>query len=196
MASIDLSSYSGLYVAVFVRLEIPNYSTLRFSTHYKDYSIREIDNVNYTYTGLSGLLGVSDAEMAIRTNTNEMTVTISGIPSSSVSEIIDNETKGSLIEVRRAYFNKDTYQIIGAPVIKFKGIVNTYNINEEWSEDPSSAGTYSVGLLCSNLTDLLENKRAGRRTNPLDQKTYFPNDLSMDRVPTITGSKFNFGATR
>jgi hypothetical protein len=57
-------------------------------------------------------------------------------------------------------------------------------------------GTCTISFQCSTLIDLMSEKRAGRRTNPMDEKTFFPNDLAMDRVPTLAGSSFNFGAPK
>jgi DNA repair exonuclease SbcCD nuclease subunit len=44
------------------------------------------------------------------------------------------------------------------------------------------------------VVELLNNKTSGRRTNPGDQKEWYPTDLSMDRVPGLANSNFNFGA--
>jgi hypothetical protein len=38
------------------------------------------------------------------------------------------------------------------------------------------------------------NKIAGRKTNSRDQKTFYPTDLSMDRVTQLANSNYNFGA--
>ena len=40
----------------------------------------------------------------------------------------------------------------------------------------------------------LNNKVAGRRTNPIDQAEFYPGDQSFDRVPALAKSNFNFGA--
>jgi hypothetical protein len=194
--SLDLAVYNSVYTALFVKITIPNYDVLRFSTHYKPYTITESDNIGYSYTNLGQLVSVSDTTAAIRTNPEEITVTISGIPSTAIAIFTEQAVKGSRIEVRRQYFTGDTYSPILAPVVKFKGIINNYNVNETWPDDTTSVGNCTIGLVCSTLVDLLDNKRAGRRTNPFDQKSFFPDDLSMDRVPTITGSNFNFGAAR
>jgi len=193
---LDLSAYNSVYTALFVRIDIPNYEVLRFSTHYKPYSIQELDNLTYEYTNLGQLVSVSDTSAAIRANPEEITVTVSGIPSTQVAIFTQQAIKGAGIEVRRQYFDSSNYQPISTPVVKFKGVVNNYNVNETWPDSPDTPGSCTIGLISSTLVDLLENKTAGRRTNPMDQKIYYPSDLSMDRVPTITGSNFNFGSTR
>jgi hypothetical protein len=44
------------------------------------------------------------------------------------------------------------------------------------------------------VVNVLENKVAGRKTNPKSQKQFYPSDRSMDRVPTLKGATYNFGA--
>jgi hypothetical protein len=196
MSTLDLSAYSNIYSALFLKLDITDYEILRMSTHYKPFQITESDSVAYTYTNLGDLVNVSDTSASVRAKPEQITVTIAGIPVTSVQTVTDQAIKGSQIEVRKIYMNSN-YQLIGAPIIKFKGLVENYNITEEYPEDASSTiATSSIQLICSTLLDFYENKIAGRRTNPLDQKTYNPLDLSMDRVPTITGSNFQFGAPR
>lgn len=196
MAIVDLSSYSSIYTALFVRMEIPGYSILRYSTHFANYTIRESDDIDYIYSNLGTLVGVSDNTFGIRTNPEEVVITISGIPLTNVTDILGNKVKGSKVEVRRQFFRGNNYVAIGSPIIKFKGVVNNYTIVEDFPTDGTELGTCTIGFICSTLIDLMERKTAGRRTNPLDQKSFYPSDLSMDRVPTIAGSSFNFGAPK
>lgn len=196
MATIDLSNYTSVYTALFVRMDVPGYEILRYSTHYEPYTVTESDNIGYSYTNLGTLIGVSDSTFGIRSNLDEVVVTISGIPLTNVSMVLAEEIKGSKIEIRRQFFNGSSYTPIGTTVIKFRGIVNNYTILEEWPADGNNVGTCTIGFVCSNIMDLMENKRAGRRTNPLDEKIFYPSDLSMDRVPTIAGANFNFGAPK
>lgn len=196
MTTLDLSLYNDVYSALFVKLDIPDYSILRFSTHYKPYTITESDDVGYTYTNLGDLVAISDTSSAIRINPEQITITISGIPSFSISTITDQAIKGSRVETRKIYMDGTNYQMIGTPIIKFKGVVENYNITEDYPEEPGGIATCSIGLICSTLFDMYQNKKAGRRTNPLDMKSHYPTDLSMDRVPTVTGSNFNFGAPK
>jgi hypothetical protein len=196
MAIVDLSSYTSIYAALFVLIDVPGYTQLRFSTHFATENIIESDGVSRAYSDLGNLVGVSDNTFGIRTNPEEVNITISGIPLTNVTMVTNNDFKGSRVEIRRKFYRGNNYVAIGTPIVKFKGVVNNYNIVEDFPTDGSGLGTCTIGFICSTLIDLLENKTAGRRTNPLDQKSFFPSDLSMDRVPTIAGSSFNFGAPR
>jgi hypothetical protein len=40
---------------------------------------------------------------------------------------------------------------------------------------------------------VLENRNAGIRTNPTNWKAAYPNDTSMDRVPVLASTYFDFG---
>jgi len=75
-------------------------------------------------------------------------------------------------------------------------MLNVLEHIEDDLKEGSSKGTISIILLATSSIDLLNNKITGRRTNPLDQKQFYPNDLSMDRVFLIANSNFNFGAPR
>jgi hypothetical protein len=55
-------------------------------------------------------------------------------------------------------------------------------------------GAVSLTLTCTSVVGLLNNKITGRRTNPTDQELFYPGDKSMDRVPSLAKSNFNFGA--
>ena len=193
MSIVDLSSYRSIYTAYFVRMDVPDYSILRYSTHFESFSIQESDGNVYAYDNLGTLVGVSDSTFGIRSNSEDIVVTISGIPLTNVSMVLDEAIKGSRIEIRRQFFSGQNYSAIGSPIIKFKGVVSNYGVVEEWPTDGSSIGTCTIQFMCSNIIKLMENKTAGRRTNPLDEKILFPSDLSMDRVPTIAGANYNFG---
>lgn len=196
MAIVDLASYSSIYAALFVRMDIPNYEVLRYSTHFEAYSITESDNTTHSYTNLGTLVGVTDNTFGIRTNPEEITITISGVPLTNVSMVMAQSIKGSRVEVRRQFFTGNNYTAINTPIVKFKGVVNNYNVVEGWPDSSTRVGTCSISFQCSTLIDLMSEKRAGRRTNPMDEKSFFPSDLSMDRVPTLSGSSFNFGAPK
>lgn len=187
--TIDLSSYSAVQTAMFVKLDIPDYQIFYFS----DYQ-RPIEFNNITYTGIGNLLSITDSYSELKVNQSEMTLGISGIPNSSITDFLTHKIKGSSISVIRAFFNPTTGQVLdisGNPVGRFTGLVNNYSISESWSD---MSATNTVNLMCSSLVGLIQNKQAGRRTNDIDQKAFYPGDTSMDRVLSLSNSNFNFGA--
>jgi len=197
---INLTSYSSVQSNLFVRLEIEEYRTspsgaytsqvLRFSDRLGNHDIE-----GETYIGLGNLMGVTAVNSELRVSGNEMTVSLSGIPNTSIAEVLYSKIKGSNIKIWRALFNASTGEFLNIadnPVGRFQGFVNNFALTEEFDvENRSSSNT--LVLTCSSVVDVLANKIAGRRTNPSSQNRFFPNDRSMDRVPTIENAYFDFG---
>lgn len=187
--SIDLSSYSAVQTALFCDLIIPDVGTFYFSDYYRPITLNSV-----TYTGIGNFLSITDSYSELKVNQSEVTMSISGIPNTSIGDFLNNKVKGSSINVIRAFFNPETGVILpiaGNPTGKFKGLVNNYSINETWDGQSSSN---TVSLMCSSIVGLVQNKISGRRTNNIDQKALYPTDTSMDRVISLSNSNFNFGA--
>lgn len=193
--SVNLTSYTSIQANNFVRIDVPDYSILRFSDYHRDYTID-----GESYTGLGTLLGLSDNVSELRITNQEMTISLAGIPITRVSEILDNKITGSAIRVYRNFFDATTgatLAIAGNPITRFSGVITNYSIQDEVAEASSDeAGTITLTLTAASLVEVLSQKLAGRRTNPVDQKRYYPTDISMDRVPTIARSQFNFGGAQ
>ena len=189
--SVDLSGYRAIQPVMFIRIDIPDYAVLRLSDFNQSYTLD-----GETYSNIGQLLSVSGSASEMRVTDSEFTVVISGIPAGSVAEILNNNPKGSEIQIKRGFFDPSTgtlLSIAGNPAIKFKGLVANYAMNEEW--DPASkTSSFSITLICQSIVSVLKNKVAGRRTNPYDETKFYPSDLSMSRVPTIMESNFQFGA--
>lgn len=196
--TINLSSYKNVETAIFVKMvcnhyvanpgDTPVVQTMTFSQY--DVPVT-IDGV--TYAPLGNLLGISETTSELRVSPGQLTITISGIPNSSIAEIVNSRIRGSTVEIWRMFFDPVTKQplnIAGNPMGRFQGIVNNYALDEQYS----GSATNTILLTCSSTIEVLSNKIAGRATNPIDQKQFFPNDLSMDRVPNLAKSNFNFGA--
>lgn len=201
MTTPDLTSYKSIQSNLFVRIAIDEYratsgagytsQVLTFSDMLTPYTIN-----GESYLGVGRLMSISETSSELRVTGNTLTVTLSGIPNSNIYEIINSKIKGSSIKVYRVLFNPTTGQalsITGNPMGRFDGFINNYSLNEDY--DPmAKTATNTLVLTCASKIDLLANKVAGRRTNPESQKKYFPTDPSMNRVPSLVDSDFNFGA--
>ena len=189
--ALDLSSYTSIQTNLFVRLDIPGYQVLKFSDFNIPYTIN-----SESYTSLGSLLSITDTSSELRATSQEVAVTISGIPDANVIDILDNPIKGSSIKIYRVFFNPQTGEalsITGNPAQKFQGIVSNYDISDDLDMG-SQTGSVTLTLACTSVVELLNNKVAGRRTNPVDMKQYYPTDVSFDHVLALTNSNFNFGA--
>jgi hypothetical protein len=183
---IDLSSYSSIQTNLFVKIDIPGYSVLTFSDYHKNYTIS-----GTVYEGLGQLLSISNTEDTLRASPSEITIAVSGIPSSNVTDIINNRIKGSTCVIYRGFFDMQTGELLsisGNPAGKFQGIVSNYDIADDLDMG-ADTGTVSLTLIATSIVDLLQNKISGRRTNPADFV-----DGDMHRVLPLQKSNFNFGA--
>lgn len=185
---IDLRSYSSLESAVFLKWEVPNFSTAYVS----DYNASLGFDGN-TYTNIGNMLSVSSIPSELKPSAGELTVSLSGIPTNSIADILAQEIKGSSIWIYRAYFNAATHQALdlggGNTQLHFKGIVTNYAITDSVEVNDNLA-TSTITLTCNSPVELLSNKVSGRRTNQTD----FPGVQDMARVQALANSNFNFGA--
>jgi hypothetical protein len=201
--AINLSSYSAIQSNLFVRINVEQYSTtaggpyttqvLRFSDRHQSYTLN-----GESYQGLGNLVDVTQANSELRVTGDELTVTISGIPNTSISEIVNSRIKGSNIQLWRVVFDPVTntaLNITGNPVGRFQGYVNNVTLQEEFDIGGRSSSNLLI-LNCSSVIDVLNNKVAGRRTNTTSQNRFFPNDTSMDRVTAIENAYFDFGVQK
>lgn len=187
--SLDLSAYPSIQTALFCNVVVPDYATLTFSNY-----PRTITLDGTSYTGMGQLLSVTDNTSELRASRGELTVTISGIPTQNISDLLTYKFKGSTISVIRGIFDSTTgalLPIAGNPAGRFQGIINNFGLNEEWSGQDASN---TITFVCTSTVGVLMNKIAGRKTNPTDEKRFYPSDLSMDRVLKLANSNFNFGA--
>ena len=200
--SIDLSNYSSIESALLVRIDCDFYKASNSADPFTTQVLRFSDYL-YTvtldgdnYIGLGRLMAVTSSSSELRVTNNDLTLTLSGIPNTSIDEIINSRIKGSTIKIYRALINPATglaLSIAGNPMMRYSGIINNYGIDEDF-DGVNRTATNTISLTCSSFLDVLNNTAKGRRTNPEDQKKFYPSDLSMDRVPNLVRSKFNFGA--
>ena len=201
--TINLTSYAAVESHLFVRIQIDEYrvlptdpytaQVLKFSDRLTPFTINE-----ESYIGLGKLMGITSSSSEIRVSGADLTITISGIPTNSIGEIVNSKIKGAPVRIYRALFNAATgayLDIEGNPLGRFRGFVNNYSLNEEL-DNTSKTATNTLVLTCASAANVLQNKVAGRRTNPESQKKYYPTDISMDRVPNLENATFNFGAPK
>ncbi len=201
--AIDLSGYTDIETCLMVKLEIENYrasigdtATPVVATFTDYYRTLVYDGDEYEPVGQ--LLQVSSSRSELKVSNESLTVTLSGVPNTNLQEILASDIKGSKISIWRALLDTSTGDILavtGNPAGRFFGYVNNYNISEEY-EILELEGTHTIQLDCSSLKSLYSTYVAGRRTNPVDEKLFFPNDTSFDRVPSLIGSNYNFGAPK
>lgn len=201
--SLDLTSYAAVQSNLFVRIQVDEYRTsasgsytsqvLKFSDMLTPYTINSEE-----YTGLGKLMSITSSKSELRVSSGELTITLSGIPNTAIAEIVNSKIKGCPVRIYRALFNANTNELLAVspnPLGRYRGFVNNYSLNEEYDADARTASNTLV-LVCASSVDVLQNKIAGRKTNPESQKRYYPSDISMDRVPNLENATFDFGAPK
>jgi hypothetical protein len=194
---IDLSSYTSLHSSLFVRIQVDEYRTtaggayteevLTFTDHYENYTIN-----SEVYQNVGNLMSVTASRSQIKASGSGVSIALSGIPNSAIAEIVNSKLKSCPVRIYRGYFDSNN-QLIGSLQGRFRGFVNNYSLEEEYDIDARTA-TNTILIECASSIDVLNNKYAGRRTNPESEKKYFVNDIGFDRVPNLENTTFNFGA--
>lgn len=195
---INLDSYQAIKTALFVRIDVAEYRTsssgsyasqiLTFSDHDSTVTID-----SESYVPLGRLMGVTSSRSELRPSGSSVTVTLSGVPNSSIAEIIHSKIKGSPIKIYRGYFNANTGTQVGTFAGRFFGTVNNYSLDEDYDVYARTSSN-TIAIECNSTIETLSNKVAGRLTNEQSMKSFFPTDTSMDRVATLQDSNFDFGA--
>lgn len=194
---IDLSSYTAVRTSLFVRIQIDEYRTSPSGSYTQEVLTFTDHNTNYTingevYQNLGNLMNVTSSRSQIRASANTVSISLSGIPNSAIAEIVNSKIKSSPVRILRGYFDSNG-NLIGELQGRFRGFVNNYSLEEEYNIDSRTA-TNQIIIECASSIDVLQNKYAGRRTNPESEKRFFANDLGFDRVPNLENTTFNFGA--
>ena len=176
--------------AEFVRLTMPS-ETYTFCNAAGPITVNGI-----TFSGLSGLLQISDIQRDIKATSDDLTVSLTGIDATNISLLLSADIKGSLIEIWRGFLDDNNQiEIINSQQQFFKryqGIINNVSIEEQFDYKIRQRVATCI-VACASFKTVLENRVAGIRTNPIQWQALHPNDTSMDRVPAITAQYFDFG---
>lgn len=197
----NLTSYKSIQSGIFVRINCeyykatsgasPTTQVLRFSDLNRTVTIG-----GESYVGAGNLMAITNAASEIKIGNSEISISLSGIPNTSIAEVINSRFKGCEVIVYRGLYNPTTNVLLsvsGNPFKRFHGIITNYTITEEFNNDTLTSSN-TVTFTAASTVEVLGNTTKGRRTNPKDQRSFYASDASMDRVPALIGSKFNFGA--
>lgn len=183
---------SSIRYAEFVRLTLPT-EVITFCNAASDITVN--GNV---FTGMSSYMGISQIQQDIKASSVDLTLSLVGIDSDNVAIVLSSNIKGSTIEVWRGFLddNNQIETIDGTQQFfkRYQGIINNIAINEEFNTQLRTR-IATCTLSCASMRLILDNRVAGIKTNPQNWKFYYPNDTSMDRVPLIASSYFDFGST-
>jgi len=186
--------------AEFVKLTIFNdvndpsdISVYTFSSSYKT---EVIDGAEYSPMG--GLLAVGIQQRDIRVTSADTSITLSGIPatnpvtgtSDNIYVVLAHKIRGSEVEITRGFYNNN--YVLSNTAHRFSGIVTSYNLTEDLQVG-ENLDNFTVTISASSYKSVLENRVAGRKTNGVSWKEFYPTDTSMDNVYSLADQKYDFG---
>jgi hypothetical protein len=194
MASItQVQNTNKIINAEFLKIQIPGIgqvssSTYTFSTSYRSETFEGTTFVG-TYTAMGGLVSISEHQRDLSATSYDTAITLVGVDQTQIGQVIDSGLKGAKVEIWRGFYNDD-YTLQGDLVKRYTGIITSFDIGEDRVEDTDA---FTLSLHCSSFKRVLENRIAGRHTNSASWKNVNSTDTSMDKIPALSNSKFNFG---
>jgi len=163
---------------------VANVTIVTASSSYKEETLPD----GVTYTPLGGLLAVGTQQKNLRVTSADTTIALSGISGTVINTVLDNNIRGSLLEVTRGFYNNSDVLSNSAP--RFTGIVTSYNIDEDRQQKDNN---FTVTINASSYKTVLENRKAGRRTNKESWQSFNSSDSSMNNIYSIATQLFSFG---
>lgn len=149
-----------------------------------------------TFSNLGSLLGVGEIQRDIKSTSFDMSISLTGIDPVNIGLILSSDIKGSQVDIWRGFLDSSN-QIITTPTLQFfkrwSGIINNVSITEDWNEEIRSR-VATCTITCSSIRKILEQRIAGIKTNKQVWQSFYPGDMSMDRVDAISNTYFDFGA--
>jgi hypothetical protein len=131
-----------------------------------------------TYQALAGFIDITQIQGDLQNTNNEISLSLSAIPSAYIESVIGYPIKGGNIRIYRVFFDSDTQlvkQVSGQTQVflRFAGIINNFAVQEDVGTSDLSGGdvTHTITITCSSILGVLENRVTGRRTNETSYQT-------------------------
>jgi hypothetical protein len=148
-----------------------------------------------TFSNLGSLLSISAIDRNIKASSADLAISLTGVDGTNVATVLAANIKGSNIDVWRGFLDSNN-QIITSPSQQFfkryTGIVSNCSITEDFN-DQLRTRIATVGITCASFRTILENRIQGIKTTPKAWNFIYPADTSMNRVPVIAATYFDFG---
>lgn len=186
-------SSANIRHAEFVRLQIGNPVT---STYSFCNAAAPITVSGITFANLGMLLILGDIPQDIKSTSDDITISLTGIDPTNIGLILSSNIKGSTVEIWRGFLDSNN-QIITSPTTQFfkryTGIINSVGISEDFNQEARTR-VATCTIACTSMRKVLESRVAGLKTNQKSWQFYYPGDTSMNRVAAISNQYFDFGA--
>lgn len=173
--------------ALFIDLTLDNV------TYYLTSAYRPITFSGNIYQQQGWFLQVGTLTEDLKTTNGDVVISLSGIPNSQMTLVLNQPIKGGTVTIRRGFFDTDTNTLIpGQMYTRYRGIITNYSIDEDFDALGGEL-THTISVICSSLNNLLENRVSGQRTNGSDRNRFYPGDISFNRVKDLQNTSFDFG---
>lgn len=164
------------------------------NVYYLSSNWKPVTHDSNNYTELGAFLSISSIDDNLKYNANDLSLTLSGIPSGEnyLSKILTEPVKGGNVTIKRGFVNESTMELESGVYTRFKGVITNFKIDEQVNV-LNKQMDYAVTVTLASQLTVLSEKISGQRTNPDDRKRLFPSDKSFDRVPILFNTSFDFG---
>ena len=190
--NIPAVQHGSLKHAMLIDLEVNGVS------YYISNAYAPLTYLGNTYTQLGHFLGISELQDDLKTTNNQITLSLSGLPSDDggpnyMGVVLNSGIKGSKIIIYRAFYDINSGNFTATQVYqRFNGYVSNFNLSENFDVTNRTLGN-NISIQCSSIHALIEKRYTGRRTNDQDQQFYYPGDIGMYRVKSLSDAQFDFG---
>ena len=142
------------------------------------------NELSYTYKANGFISGINSVNEGSNLNTGSLTIGISTVNQTVVSDLLDNGHLNRKVKISRAFLDSD-YQLITDAIFKvYSGRIDGLTLSE----------TGDISMMEISVANHWADfeRISGRQTNNSSQKHHFANDLSMEFAPQ-TGKKLVWG---
>ena len=138
-----------------------------------------------TYNGLGEFGKISVVEEGVEQRSFDVTIEISGIPASRLSDALNEDIQGRAVTVYDALLD-DNWAIVADPLIAFRGRLDTMDVK--------LGDTATIQVRAVNLLEDWERHPVGRYTNA-DQLKRFAGDLGLEFTSDAVEKEIAWGAS-
>ena len=150
-----------------------------------------------TFAGIGSYMGISEIQQDMKATSVDVKLTITGLDPTNIALVLSSNLKGSTMKIWRGFLDSNNQILTISGVEQFfqryQGIVNNINISESF-DIQAKQRVATCAISSASMRLVLDNRIAGIRTNPSNWQFLHAGDTSMDRVPVIASTYFNFGA--
>jgi len=176
---------------------------IRLTNHYHDLEVSELDpqplaadvanpnTVSGTYVAAGEFLGFGSVSDDLEIKGNSLDLSLSGVDYTFVEKFLDNTVEGSLVEVKRGFYDESTGALVAPPELRWSGRVNNSSIQDDYNYVDQDKVTISVS--CKSLFETIFKKQSGRNTSLNGFQSINAGDLSMEFVASIANFSPSFG---